>query len=86
MFNGDFLETINELHHNRGVDITSIAKELGISRRMVNYLRSGKKQFSSKILKRADMVFPNLLSTHPRRKQTTHGMPIYFLEDSNNES
>lgn len=78
MYNGDFLKTLEELHSNRGVLITEIAGELGISKRMIYYLKKGGKRFTVKILKRADMVFPDLLSRNPRLRRPG----VYFLKDS----
>ena len=78
MYNGDFLMILEELHSNRGVPITEIARELGISSRMIYYLKKGEKRFTAKILERADTVFPDLLSRNPRLKKPG----VYFLEDS----
>ena len=65
MFNVDFLKTIEELHFNRGLSITQIARELGVSRRLMYYLRNLQKPVTPKILKRAEVVFPELLSKNP---------------------
>jgi AraC-like DNA-binding protein len=66
MFNGDFSETIKELHYNRGVPITEIATELGVSRRLLYYLMNFQKRISPRVFKRAEIVFQDLFSKyHP---------------------
>jgi hypothetical protein len=65
MLNGDFLKTIEELHYNRGVPITEIARELGYPREYIHQLRSSKKRVTPEMLKRAEIVFPELLSKYP---------------------
>lgn len=51
---------------NRGVPITEIARELGVSRRLLYYLMDFQKRISPRVFKRAEIVFQDLLSKyHP---------------------
>ena len=81
MFSGDFLKTIEELHYNRGITIARIASELGVSRRLMYYLRNLQKLVTPKILKRADEAFPKLLRENlPLRGSEKFRQEIYLFQ------
>jgi len=85
MYSSNFLETIKELHYNRGVPWTEIARALGISRQLLYDLIKNRKRTTAKVLKRAEIALPQLLLRNPRLKRTRdprlRRLKVYFLED-----
>ena len=86
MYSGDFLETIKELHHNRGVPWTEIARALPVSRQLLYDLIKNRKRITAKVFKRAEIALPELLLRNPRLKRTRdprlRRLKVYFLEDT----
>jgi hypothetical protein len=83
----DFVETIKELHKNRGVHLTEICRELKISLRWLYCLKSQQYRINQRILNRAEVVFPELLDKyHPLVNSYSFVRYDTNLEEKNGEA
>ena len=78
MLSGEFLDQLSELHTRRGVPYTEIAREMGVSRQLLNDLKNNRKRITNRVLERAQNAFPLLLEKNPRLKRPG----VYYLDDT----